>query len=132
MFGGEKYTHQQTVDWVNRTIENKQWSVAMIHAIFQGYGWAPFPNGKKDFVAVLDLLKQHNDKLWVDTFVNVSKYVKLRDASTVQWIEPGKIVMLKTELDGKVYDQPLTVKITKDGKSCYLPMYANTPITLEY
>ncbi|MFG0249406.1 MAG: polysaccharide deacetylase family protein [Phycisphaeraceae bacterium JB051] len=131
MFGGENYTHQKTVEWVNRTIENKQWSVAMIHAILQGYGWAPFPNDEKDFVAVLDLLKQHDDELWIDTFVNVSKYVKLRDASSLQWIEQDKILMLKTELDSKVYDQPLTVKISKDGQSRYVQMLANTPITLQ-
>lgn len=131
-FGGEKYTHQQTVDWLEKTIANKQWGVAMLHAIIhEGHGYAPFPNDEKDFVAVLDLLKANADKLWIDTFANVSKYVKLRDAASVQWIEPDRLLVLKTELDPKVYDLPLTVKITKNGQSCYLKMYANSPITLQ-
>lgn len=131
MFGGEKYTHPQTVDWLDRTIHNKQWGVAMIHAIVHGHGWAPFPNDEKDFVAVLDLLKQHEDKLWIDTFVNVSKYTLLRDHAKVHWVEPGKKLMLKTDLDAKVYDLPLTVKITKDGNASYVQMVANVPITIE-
>ena len=131
MFGGKNYTHQQTVNWVDRTLANKQWGVAMIHAILEGYGWAPFPNGKKDFIAVLDLLKQHDDQLWIDTFANVSKYVKLRDDVKLQWIKNDQSFMLKTDLDTNVYDLPLTVKITVNGKSRSMQVMPNTTISIQ-
>jgi peptidoglycan/xylan/chitin deacetylase (PgdA/CDA1 family) len=127
MFGGDKYTHQQTVDWIDRTITHKQWGMAMIHAIIhEGHGWAPFPNDEKDFIAVLDLLKANDDKLWIDTFANVSKYVKLRDSVTVVMDETREHFTLKTDLDTKLYDMPLTVKVSHGDNERLINVMPNT------
>ena len=131
-FGGKNCTHEKTVQWVNDTIANNKWAVAMIHAIIhEGKGYAPFPNDEKDFVAVLELLKAHEDKLWIDTFANVSKYVKLRDSVTVQWIDAHKTFTLKTELDTKLYDIPLTVKIQDGSQQRLIKVMPNMPTSIQ-
>ncbi|MBL4701428.1 MAG: polysaccharide deacetylase family protein [Phycisphaeraceae bacterium] len=132
-FGGDKYSHKAAVRWVDQTLARENWGVAMIHAItHEGHGFAPFPNDEKDFVMFLDHLKTVDDKLWIDTFANVSKYTQLRDHVTVQWDKPDQIFTLKTDLDTHVYDISLTVKLTAEGKSKIINVKPNTATTLNW
>ena len=104
----------------------------MIHAVIhKGGGWAPFPNDQKDFIAVLDLLKAHDTQLWVDTYANVSKYVKLRESVKFQWVEPDRSFQYVTDLDTSVYDLPLSVMVSKDNVVREMQIKPNTVSTID-
>ncbi|MGA1821869.1 MAG: polysaccharide deacetylase family protein [Thermoplasmatota archaeon] len=97
-------------DLVDKTISNKGWLVEMIHAVHDG-GYDPVPYD--NFTDHLDYVSS-NDRLWVGTYGEVTKYIRERDSSTVIIEETSPYrynITLTSPLDPTIFDHEMTVKI---------------------
>jgi peptidoglycan/xylan/chitin deacetylase (PgdA/CDA1 family) len=133
-YGGKDFTTEKANALVDKALQEKRWMVAMLHAIENGY--AAFPSA-----AVLEEHLKHvkglQDRLWVDTFGQVGRYVKERDAAKleVKKAANGVTFTLATPLDAKLFCVPLTVVIEaqdagaaearREGEAAPLPVVVN-------
>jgi hypothetical protein len=96
--------------WVDTTYANKDmWLVLVFHGIDSlGWEWTPTPKLEEYF----NYIKEKEDKLWIATFGDATKYMREREHATVSTNEKdGKIsVSLTHPLDKTMYDLPLTLK----------------------
>ena len=96
------------------------WAVYLFHGIDADGGYSPVDSQELD--EHLQFLAVNSDKYWIDTFANVVKYIKERDAVTVNQLSESSELLsveLTDQLDNAVYNYPLTVKkeIPADWKS---------------
>ena len=102
--------------WVDTTYANKDmWLVLVFHGI-DSLGWEPTPIPKLE--EYFKYIKDREDKLWIATFGDATKYMREREHATVKANEKdGKInVSLTHSLDKSKYDLPLTLKTYVPGK----------------
>jgi peptidoglycan/xylan/chitin deacetylase (PgdA/CDA1 family) len=96
--------------WVDTAAANKDtWLVLVFHGIDSlGWEWTPIPKLEEYF----KYIKQREDKLWVATFGDATKYMREREHASVAVQEKsGAIsVTLTHSLDPTMYDLPLTLK----------------------
>src|ERR1700722_17114434 len=96
--------------WVDTTYANKDmWLVLVFHGIDSlGWEWTPIPKLEEYF----NYIKDREDKLWIATFGDATKYMREREHAIVKTDEKdGKIsVSLTHSLDKIMYDLPLTLK----------------------
>lgn len=96
--------------WVDTAAGNKDtWLVLVFHGIDSlGWEWTPIPKLEQYFTYI----KKHEDRLWVGTFGDVTRYMREREHARVS-AEPaggGITVSLAHALDPAMYDLPLTLK----------------------
>jgi peptidoglycan-N-acetylglucosamine deacetylase len=87
------------------------WCVYLIHAIDNDKGYSPLPSATLQ--ASVDYLSTHPDKFWVETFGNVVRYIKERDAASVKETASGddRITLQVTDdLNNSIYNYPLTLR----------------------
>ena len=96
--------------WVDTTYANKDmWLVLVFHGIDSlGWEWTPIPKLEEYF----KYIKDREDKLWIATFGDATKYIREREHAIVNTNEKdGRIsVSLTHSLDKTKYDLPLTLK----------------------
>jgi peptidoglycan/xylan/chitin deacetylase (PgdA/CDA1 family) len=108
----ESYSHMYYL--INETLDSEGWLVEMIHAI-DGGGWDPVPRDSLE--RHLDLLVSLKEDLWIDTFVNVSKYIREREHTQVEidLLDNRYLnISLNSDLSSE-HDIPLTLEITIPG-----------------
>jgi hypothetical protein len=111
-------TLEEMKSWVD-TVMNHQniWLVLVIHGV-ENLGWEP--KTKEELTGYFSYMKANEDKLWIETFRDVTKYIRARQNSQISSkLENGEIsVSLQSELDASVYSVPLTIKtyIPEDWK----------------
>ena len=96
--------------WVDTTYSSKDvWLVLVFHGI-DSLGWEPTPIPKLE--EYFTYIKSKEDKIWVATFGDVTRYIREREHATVKSIEKeGKIIVSLTHpLEKSQYDLPLTLK----------------------
>jgi peptidoglycan/xylan/chitin deacetylase (PgdA/CDA1 family) len=96
--------------WVDTTVARKDtWLVLVIHGV-DGLGYEALPHSLLD--EYFQYIKSNDDKLWVATFGDVTKYMREREAANVANLEKnGKIIVtLSHPLDKTTYNVPLTLK----------------------
>lgn len=96
--------------WVDTTYANKDmWLVLVFHGI-DSLGWEPTPIPKLE--EFFNYIKNKEDKLWIATFGDATKYMREREHAIIKTDEKdGKIsVLLTHSLDKTMYDLPLTLK----------------------
>jgi hypothetical protein len=87
------------------------WCVYLIHAIDNDNGYSPLPGATLQ--ASLDYLRANRDKFWVETFGNVVRYIKERNASSViETVTSSNRIALQVtnSLDRALFDYPLTLR----------------------
>ncbi len=96
--------------WVDSTYANKDmWLVLVFHGIDSlGWEWTPIPKLEEYF----KYIKDREDKLWIATFGDATKYMREREAATINATQKdGKTtISLTCSLDKSMYDLPLTLK----------------------
>ena len=96
--------------WVDTAYANNDmWLVLVFHGIDSlGWEWTPIPKLEEYF----NYIKDREDKLWIATFGDATKYMREREHAIVNSSErEGKIsVSLTHSLDKSKYDLPLTLK----------------------
>jgi peptidoglycan/xylan/chitin deacetylase (PgdA/CDA1 family) len=96
--------------WVDTVAaHNNNWLVLVFHGV-DGVGWEALPH--EMLQEYFEYIKQHEDRLWIATFADVTKYMRERMHATITAKETGDkiIVDLTHSLDGSIYDIPLTVR----------------------
>ncbi len=86
---------------------------------YRGWGSVHFhqittPEAQKTTNEFLNYLKQKEDKLWLATFVDVAKYAQeyaTHSISVTKNTNTEIVFDLKDEMQNKIYDYPLTVKV---------------------
>ncbi len=92
-------------------LKEKGWAVYLFHGIDGDGGFSPVDSNELN--KHLQFLDANSDKYWIDTFGNVVKYIKERDAVTVNQLSQSDTLItaeLLDELDNSIYNYPLTVK----------------------
>lgn len=96
---------------VASALKNEGWCVLMFHAIDDDNGYSPISS-----VVLgdhLGFVKSHDKEYWVETFANVVKYIKERNATNVseKFINKKQIQVSVTDgLDNNVYDRAITIR----------------------
>jgi peptidoglycan/xylan/chitin deacetylase (PgdA/CDA1 family) len=86
------------------------WCVYLIHAIDDDKGYSPIPSS--ELQATLDHMSASPDKFWVETFGNVVRYIRERNAASVtetSSTDSRITVSLTDDLDNSIYNYPITV-----------------------
>lgn len=109
-YGRPEFTTEKANHLVDKALAEKRWMVAMLHAIVDGY--AAFASASI-LEEHLKYVQTRQDRLWVDTFGVVGRYVKERDAATlnVKRDATSATITLTTGLDASLFNLPLTVVI---------------------
>jgi len=109
--GTEKMTTADANALADKYVAKGEWGVAMIHGIENGYH--PL-SSREIFREHLRYVKKNEDKIWVDTFANVARYIAERDAAKLE-VEKATAgsakFVIDTTLKKPPYDVPLTVVI---------------------
>jgi peptidoglycan/xylan/chitin deacetylase (PgdA/CDA1 family) len=96
--------------WVDTvTAHNNIWLVLVFHGV-DGIGWEPRTTA--DLQTYFEYIKKQDDKVWVATFGNVTKYMRERTNTKLSNTKNGDKIMINLahNLDSKIYDNELTLK----------------------
>ncbi|MDV3310615.1 MAG: polysaccharide deacetylase family protein [Cyclobacteriaceae bacterium] len=96
--------------WIDRVVQNNNvWLVLVFHGV-DGVGWEAKPHEELD--EYFSYMKDHEDRLWVDTFGNVTRYMRERMYGKVESeVKSDAITVTLTHgLDREMYSLPLTLK----------------------
>lgn len=83
----------------------------LIHGVDNDGGWSPVASA--EIRAHLEYLSENRDRFWVETFGNVVRYIRERDAASVTEVSASDVevvVEVTDPLDDAVYDVPITVR----------------------
>ncbi len=111
-FGGANFTAALANRVVDKAIESGGQKVIMIHAVAEP-GHQPISAEMLD--AHLKYVAGLRDKIWVDTFANVSRYVRERETAQIEILERSVNQVsfrLTCPLDSKLFNGALTCVLT--------------------
>ena len=87
------------------------WCVYLIHAIDNDNGYSPLPSATLQ--ASVSYMTNFQNHFWVETFGNVVRYIKERNASSVaETANTGSsiTVQVTNNLDSSIYNYPITIR----------------------
>jgi peptidoglycan/xylan/chitin deacetylase (PgdA/CDA1 family) len=96
--------------WVDTLVaRNNVWLVLTFHGV-DGIGWEAKPH--QELQEYFEYMKEHEEKLWIAPFRDVTKYMRERMAAKTDVQQKGDEIILKVEhsLDKNLYNYPLTLK----------------------
>lgn len=108
--GSSYYTSNQLNSIAESALEQKGWGVYMFHLIDGNGGYSIDSSALNQH---LNYLSNNSDDYWVDTFLNVVKYIKERNAVNIAVVEQSEtqiILSCSDNLDDDIYDSPITFK----------------------
>ena len=130
--GHGQQNNKSTLDkmqrWFDDIVKRGEWGITMTHAITDGYDKWYHPEELWQFY---DYVKAHSDDVWVGTFAEVEAYQKERNATFISVEkDDGKtmVIRLDNNLDNKIFRQPLTLCIEKNGKKKYVNVKPNKKV----
>jgi peptidoglycan/xylan/chitin deacetylase (PgdA/CDA1 family) len=96
--------------WVDTTLSRKDTWLVLTHHGVEGIGWEALPRQELD--EYFSYIKNHENKLWIATFGDVTKYMRERQSAKVQSsLKDNKItVVINNPLNKTMYNLPLTFK----------------------
>lgn len=85
------------------------WLVLTFHGV-DGIGWEPKPS--REHAEYFRYMKEKENKLWIATFADVTKYIRERMSASVKVenLTIGTRVIVEHGLDTTIYNLPLTLK----------------------
>jgi len=96
--------------WIDTSLAHDNiWLVLVFHGI-NGIGWEP--RTSDELKEYFGYMKAKESDLWIDTFGNVTKYIRERKATKVSQ-KNGKneiVINIESDLDKVIYNVPLTLK----------------------
>jgi peptidoglycan/xylan/chitin deacetylase (PgdA/CDA1 family) len=108
--------------WVDTAVaKNNTWLVLVFHGV-DNFGYEALPHTLLD--EYFQYIKNQQDKLWIATFGDVTKYMRERKHAEVHKEQKnGKLaITLLSSLDKTMYDLPLTLKtyVSPDWKKVWV------------
>jgi oligosaccharide reducing-end xylanase len=95
----------------NSATTASQWCVFLIHAIDNDNGYSPLSSTV--LLASVNYMKANPAKFWVETFGNVVRYIKERNASSVaETSNTGNSITIQVtnSLNNSIYNYPITLR----------------------
>ncbi|TRX28923.1 hypothetical protein FNW25_03995 [Flavobacterium franklandianum] len=95
----------------DQAVSENGWAIYLFHGIDNDGGYSPIES--TELRNHLQYLKTNKESFWVETFVNVVKYIKERQAATIQQTRSNKNVIaakLIDNLDNSIYNYSITLK----------------------
>ena len=123
-----KSTLEKMQRWFDDLVNRGEWGITMTHGITVGYDKWHHPEELWQFY---DYVKAKTDEVWVGTFAEVEAYQKERNATSISVEkDDGKtmIIRLDNNLDNKIFRQPLTLCIEKNGIKKYVNVKPNQKV----
>ena len=105
-----RHSFEDMKGWIDTTMNHDNiWLVLVIHGV-EDLGWEP--KTREELKEYFAFMKSTEDKLWIETFRDVTKYVQARQNTSIKsTFENGKItISLDSDLDPLLYTVPLTIK----------------------
>ncbi|MFC3879796.1 polysaccharide deacetylase family protein [Algoriphagus namhaensis] len=105
-----RHSFEDMKSWIDTTLNHDNiWLVLVIHGV-ENLGWEP--KTRDELKEYFSFMKTTQNDLWIDTFREVTKYIRARQNSTVKSsLADGKItISLESDLDTRIYSVPLTIK----------------------
>jgi peptidoglycan/xylan/chitin deacetylase (PgdA/CDA1 family) len=100
----------QMKSWVDTVLtHDNNWLVLVFHGV-ENLGWEP--KTRPELVEYFSYMKANEQDLWIETFRDVTKYLRQRKATEVSSkVESDAITInLTSDLDPEIYSIPLTLK----------------------
>jgi peptidoglycan/xylan/chitin deacetylase (PgdA/CDA1 family) len=101
---------EEMITWIDSCTTNDNiWLVLVFHGI-EGIGWEPVPRNVID--SYFNYIKSIEKDIWVATFQDVTKYIRERMRTRIDYIKDGDQIRIRLShsLDPELYDLPLTLK----------------------
>jgi peptidoglycan/xylan/chitin deacetylase (PgdA/CDA1 family) len=110
---GVDFTLEKANRLADKALADKAWMVPMLHGIVEDEVKAPFPIRPAVLEGHLKYLQTLRNRIWIDTFGNIGRYVKERDAAVLcaKRDRNHAVFTLTTGLDASLFCVPLTVII---------------------
>jgi peptidoglycan/xylan/chitin deacetylase (PgdA/CDA1 family) len=92
-------------------LENGSWFQTHYHAIGEGH----LSMTEENFAAVLEITKQHEDRLWISGMADIYKYRQERSAASLALTSAGPkraTLRVSCATDPELYDQRLTIQLS--------------------
>lgn len=92
-------------------VPSHSWCVYLIHAIDGDNGYSPLSSTALQ--ASVDYMSTNQDKFWVETFGNVVRYIRERNASSIAEISNTSndiVIQVTNDLDRSIYNYPITIR----------------------
>ena len=89
----------------------RSWCVYLIHALDNDNGYSPLPSATLQ--ASVNYMSTNQNKFWVETFGNVVRYIRERNASSVAEIasaDSSLTVQVTNNLNNLIYNYPITLR----------------------
>lgn len=113
--GGTDMTAARANAWADDVAKQGKWGVSMTHGILNGYHPLSSPDVLREHLAYVSKCR---DRIWIDTFANVARYVRERDTARVA-VETKTareaLFVVDSELARPPFDYPLTIVIEAPG-----------------
>jgi oligosaccharide reducing-end xylanase len=104
-------TFQDFTNTANRALTARGWCVYLIHGIDNDGGYSPLPSATLQ--TSVNFFSANQDRFWVETFGNVARYIKERDAASIRETASGdnRITLQVTDgLDDSIFNYPITLR----------------------
>lgn len=108
---GSVRTAANLISRAREAIASGGWTVFLFHGIDNDGGYSPIPSA--EIRKYLVYMKANEEDFWVETFGNVVRYIRERDAATVAEVSAGEdriTVQVSDTLDDAIYAYPLTLR----------------------
>lgn len=96
---------------VDQAVTGSGWVVFLLHGIDNDGGWSPVVSA--ELKTHLQYVNNNRDKFWVDTYGNVVRYIKERNALLVKEISANDSVIVVEathNLDQDIYNIPVSIR----------------------
>ena len=118
VYGGRYFKTETAQRIIDLALQKRLWLIAEFHDVTEDDNFPGFKAIKKDLLqSHLTYIKEREDKIWVDTYINVFRYLTEKKRSRLKIIEQGENKMtfdITSPLDTKFYSMPLTVIINTE------------------
>jgi peptidoglycan/xylan/chitin deacetylase (PgdA/CDA1 family) len=101
-------------NFINRTaaaVKSKGWCVFLLHGVDNDGGWSPVTSDV--LRSTLQQLSENPNDYWVDSFGNVVKYIKERNAASVKELslqDSTLTVQVTDTLDNEIFNQQISIR----------------------
>jgi len=95
----------------NNAVASNGWCVYLIHGIDNDGGYSPVSTATLQ--GCVDYMDANRDKFWVETFGNVTRYIKERNAASIKGIETTDdsiTVKVSDTLNDTIFNYPITLR----------------------
>lgn len=98
---------------ITSALSSNGWLIYLFHGIDNDGGFSPIPSA--DLRQNLEYVKTMDARIWVATFLDVSLYIRERDAVNIQEVSSSKkqlTLSVVDTLDNEIYKYPLSLRYT--------------------